>query len=56
MNLLNFWYGTSLYFDSFRGTNHTVFCLLLLPFYYLFIIIFTALRLAAASALRACLI
>ena len=26
INLPNFWYGTSLNFDSFRGTNHTVFC------------------------------
>ena len=28
MNLPNFWYGTSLNFDSFRGTNHTVSCFL----------------------------
>ena len=27
MNLPNFWNGTSLNFDSFRGTNHTVSCL-----------------------------
>ena len=26
MNLPNFWYGTSLNLDSFRGTNHTVSC------------------------------
>ena len=26
MNLPIFWYGTSLNFDSFRGTNHTVSC------------------------------
>ena len=26
MNLPNFWYGTSLNFDSFRETNHTVSC------------------------------
>ena len=26
MNLPNFWYGTSLNFHSFRGTNHTVSC------------------------------
>ena len=26
MNLPNFWYGTSLNFDSFQGTNHTVSC------------------------------
>ena len=40
MNLPNFWYGTSLNFDSFRGTNHTVSC------YYYFLLL--ALRLAAA--------
>ena len=26
MNLPNFWYGTSLNFDPFRGTNHTASC------------------------------
>ena len=26
MNLPNFWHGTSLNFDSFWGTNHTVSC------------------------------
>ena len=29
MNLPNFWYRTSLNFDSFRGTNHTVSCFLI---------------------------
>ena len=24
MNLPDFWYGTSLNFDSYRGTNHTL--------------------------------
>ena len=41
LNLPNFWYGTSLNFDSFRGTNHTVSCLFI-------VIIFTAFRLAAS--------
>ena len=32
MNLPYFWFGTSLNFDSFRGTNHTVSCFVFLIF------------------------